>query len=331
MELKNLRNYKNFKNDFLIEKSYGNNEFILNEELLWDAVKSLFGRLFAKMDKTLADAVNNFTKKIDSSKSWQDSVKSFEESVNISMKRMDELFAASTGPLGIRKAIADSMESVFVSLQVMANKYQYTQINPTNLFNGTPVDKMFDANSAEDFRKNIFNIVNEVLININKTTKSYTDEAAFQKYLTDSTDINVIEQAAPAGSPVTGSTTGISVTGSTTGTTTSGDTSSAAPTGNIATFKEAINKWSDANVYQVCLKKMKEAKPPIANKGGGSSDPFDEISKNSKATGNTQNLAKLLRNIVNITDNTMLAKVRDSIATIQNKDVNKFKEEIGKF
>jgi len=64
-ELKNIRHYKEFKD-------------ALYEEALWGAIKDLFSKIFGKVDKKLSDAVANFTKKLDASRDWNDSVRIFD-------------------------------------------------------------------------------------------------------------------------------------------------------------------------------------------------------------------------------------------------------------
>jgi len=52
------------------------------------------------------------------------------------------------------------------------------------------------------------------------------------------------------------------------------------------------------------------------------------ISKGSKATALHQNLAKLLRNIVNIPDKADLVKVRDAVALANKATPNDYKNQM---
>jgi hypothetical protein len=186
LNLKNIRNYEQFKGS-------------LNEELLWDAVKKLFSTLFGKMDKKLADSINNFTRKIDSSKTYEDAVKFFIEEVNYRMQYVNEIDDNITGPLGLRKVIVDLSEAVYLSLQVMVNKYQNLALAPKNFFKGQPDEKMFSFDTSKDFQANIMNFVNAKIIQMNKTAKNGApayDETALQTYLTQNTDVNSAEALA---------------------------------------------------------------------------------------------------------------------------------------
>jgi hypothetical protein len=185
-DLKNIRNYDQFKDS-------------LNEELLWDAVKKLFSTLFGKMDKKLADSINNFTRKIDGSKTYEDAVKFFIEEVNVRMQYVNEIDDNITGPLGLRKVIVDLSEAVYLSLQVMVNKYQNLALSPKNFFKGQPDEKMFSFDTSKDFQANVMNFVNAKIIQMNKTAKNGApayDETALQKYLTENTDVNSAEALA---------------------------------------------------------------------------------------------------------------------------------------
>lgn len=99
------------------------------------------------------------------------------------------------------------------------------------------------------------------------------------------------------------------------------------PQGDIAKIKEASTNWMVNELYGYSLTKLKAVKAPAA--GAGGADPVDAIAKGSKATKHPENLAKLLRNIVNIPDQATLANVRNAVATQQKKDVETFKQEIG--
>ena len=366
-ELKNLRNYEEFKE-------------AVNEELLWDAVKNLFSKLFGKMDKRLADAVNNFTKKIDGSKSYQESVKYFEETLAERSKGLDELYKNATAPYALRKLMADGSEALFVTCQIMSNKYQSPALAAKNIFKGTPDEKLFNFDSSEDFKKNITAAMNMKMIELNKKSTAY-DEKALTDYLNKNTEIDKVEQPTtptdnnqqtptdnnqqtptdnkqpnpnlnlasiiydfndtlnedaatkmkpsniPANAPMKKTTNTTNQPTPTESTATTPDPN-APPKGDINKLRQASDDWV-VNLYGTATKKVKEIKAPAA--GAGGADPFDAVAKNTKATGNTQNLAKLLRNIVNIPDAATLAKVRDEIAKAQKKDPTKFAEEIGKF
>jgi hypothetical protein len=193
-ELKNLRNYEEFKRD------------AVNEELLWDAVKKLFSTIFGKMDKKFADAINNFTKKLDGSKTWEEAVKFLEEIQGEFQKGFAESIAKAKGPLGVRKTLKDTYSSVYLACQEMAkSKYQQKAMSPINLFKGQPDEKVFAYEKIDDFNKNLFTAVNNKMIALNKDPNMggpVYDEKALTEYLTKYNkdmnwdEINKIETAA---------------------------------------------------------------------------------------------------------------------------------------
>jgi len=341
-ELKNIRHFEEFKD-------------ALNEELLWGAVKNLFSKLFGKIDKKLADAVANFTKKLDASKDWNDSVRIFEQSTKDRQAIAAQQMQGVTGPLGLRKVLHDNASVVFVELQEMSNKYQTPALMAKTIFKGQPEEQMFNFDKAEDFTKNALNAVNAKIMEINKQTQAYKNDE-LDKYLKANVDVSKVETAPttaatfdnytqkfssklfeqlaanePNRNPAQPNTPNPPKT-DTTKTTTADPTTTnqgGAPQGDVNKLKQSGNEWMTNNLYGYSLKKLKEVKPPAA--GAGGADPFDAVAKNTKATTNTQNLSKLLRNIVNLPDKDALAKVRDAIATAQGKDPAKFKEEIGGF
>lgn len=338
-ELKNLKNFNEFKDS-------------LNEELLLGAIKNLFNKLFSKMDKKLATAVQMFTDKIDKSQNWETSVKAFEDSTKIRMNAANEGIQKAAGPLGVRKMLVDSSQSLFLELQVLYNKYQSSNLAAKNIFKG---DEMFNKNSSEEFSKGIFESINAKMIELNKTSQAGYNEEQLKEYLTKNTDINQTEnidqqqqqqikaekksylnynkiyEDVPIynAQNLNQSNSNQANTDNQNNQTNTGNQNNTMLQGNINNLKNGSIKWLNENLYGLSLKKIKEIKAPTPATGG--SDPFDSIAKNSKATGNSQNLAKLLRNIVNIPDTNTLAKVRDAIADARGIDKNKFIEEIGKF
>jgi hypothetical protein len=196
-ELKNIRNFEKFKGDSLNEKLFIDElrkmgVDSMNEELLWDAVKNLFKTIFGKMDKKLADNINNFTRKIDGAKSYEEAVKFFLEDVANRVKYAEDIDDKITGPLGLRKVIADLSDAVFISLQVMVNKYQNQNLAPKNIFKGHPQDeKMFSFDKSDDFKKNLLTFVNAKIIALNKSSNPPAyDDAQLNDYLIKNPDID---------------------------------------------------------------------------------------------------------------------------------------------
>jgi len=338
-ELKNLKNFGEFKDS-------------LNEELLWGAIKNLFNKLFSNMDKKLADQVNNFTKKIDAAKTWDESVRAFEADMASMKTKVETNVNAATGLLGFRKALADLSEALFVELQVLSNKYQVPELTAAKVFAGTPEAEMFNKKNSEEFKTSLVTPLNAKIIELNKTGAAGYDEVALKTYLDAQNNIDATEQATTGGgSPVNAShlyqspnklfeATPVPSTPATPATpaepatpadpaTPAAPATGTPPQGDITKLKAPAIKWITENLSGIALKKVKEVQKP---KGNAATDPFDQAALNTKATGNTQNLAKLLRNIVQLPTAADLAKVRDNLATLgKNRENPTFKDDIGKF
>ena len=311
-ELKNIRNFDEFKDS-------------LNEELLLGALKNLFSKLFAKMDQKLAASVQKFTDRIDKSPNWETSVRALEESARERQVATNESIKNATGPLGLRKALADASEAMFLELQVLSNKYQSANLAAKNIFKGSPDEKMFTADNSEDFKANLPGFLNQ---KISDLSEGAYDKNALLTYLNSQTDMDKVETAPTNQSGTTNASASYNFTNKLYETNTN-TTNNGVPQGDINKMKPAATNWVNQQILGDPVKKVKEIKAPAPAAGGG--DPFDAIAKNTKATGNSQGLAKLLRNIVNIPDPNTLAKVRDEVGKIQKKDPTKFAQEIGKF
>jgi hypothetical protein len=201
-ELKNIRTFQEFK------------ESAVNEEALWDAIKNLFSTLFGKMDKKFSDAINNFTKKLDGSKNWEDAVKAFQEMEKEYQIGFQADMGMVKGPLGLRKLLTDSYTSMYLMCQEMSKcKFQPKDMAANVVFKGHPDEKIFAYPKAEDFKKNLLNAMNAKVIALNKDANMggpYWDEKALEQYLTNANnnkelswdDVNKVETG--GASPTTG-------------------------------------------------------------------------------------------------------------------------------
>jgi len=352
-ELKNLRNYQEFKD-------------AVNEELLFDAIKALFSKVFSKISKPLTDAIANFTKYLDKSKTWEESVKFYDEAVRVEQQAMAESLKTATGPLGLRKILADNTSITFVQLQELSNKYGSADLAAKKIFAGQPEAAMFNFDKSDQFNNNLMASTNAKMMELNKADEPAYDETALKTYLDkNNQDINKVEEAPkqgttpqanppanppakpptnpPAETPKQGTTpqanppTQTSVKSSYTsiftdklneaGTTTGTTDLNAPPNGNIESMKVTASKWMADQLYGFTSKKIKEMKAPAKV---GQEDAFDTVAKGSKATTLTNNLAKLLRNIVNIPADKkdQLIKVRDVVATAVGKTPEDFRKEM---
>ena len=120
-KLINIKNYEDFKDS-------------LNEELLWAAIKNLFSKVFGNIDKKLADSISNFTKRLDGSKSWDESLKIYEEFTKKDLAETTVSLKTVTGPLGLRKVLYDNSCRIFLELQEMSNKYQTPELQGKKIF-----------------------------------------------------------------------------------------------------------------------------------------------------------------------------------------------------
>jgi len=347
-DLKNIRHFQEFKDS-------------VNEELLWDAIKNLFSKVFGNIDKKLADKIGEFTKKLDGSKDWNESVRLFEQSTKDRQLLAAESLKTANGPLGVRKVVYDNASMVFLTLQEMSNKYQSPALAAKTIFTGKEGD-MFNHDKSEEFTKNLVNACNAIMLEINNTSQAY-DKAALEKYLKENiADISKVQPAPEQQTNTTGeqqtNTTGEQQT-NTTGEQQTNTTNPVEPTkqnlsaeydfkdklfedeaaattpqggvpqGDVNKLKEGTTNWLTNNLFGYSLTKLKEVKAPAA--GAGGADPFDAVAKGAKGTKYPQNLAKLLRNIVNLPDADSLGRVRDAIAGVENKDKEQFKKDIGVF
>lgn len=391
-ELKNMRNFNEFKDESLNEKLFVREFGHLNEEALWDAIKNLFSKIFGKIDKSLADAVANFTKKLDGSKSWEESVKYFNEALTVESQNMEKSLDTITGAWGLRKVVGDNASIIFIQWLEMKNKYGVDACAPKIIFQNNP---MFQFDKSDDFNKNILNASNAVLFEVNKgISPPPFEEAALKTYLDKSPkDINQVQaaptgnttdQAKPVEQPKVQTPTAQGAPPATTpaqGGTPAAQNANYSFTGNrlfeeadaasqqnnqqpanppasqqnnqqpakppapqqnnqqqpnqqnnqqkspIDILKEATALWIKTNFYEYSSKKIKEIKAPAKI---GTEDAMLALAKGSKATTLHQNLAKMLRYIINVQDKQTLIKIRAALASDANlqKTENDLKNEI---
>lgn len=358
-ELKNMRNFTEFKDESLNEKAFIKEFGHLNEEALWATIKNLFSKIFGSINKALADAVANFTQKLDKSKSWEESVKYFNEALTLEAQDMQKSLEGQdiTGAWGLRKVVGDNASIIFIQWLEMKNKYGIDTCAPKNVFQG---NAMFQFDKSDDFNKNILNASNAVLFEVNKGIQPNPfDEAALKAYLDKSPeDINKVQTGGTSAKPsyMTGAKDKVVPSPTGEGYNFNGDklfeiaASQPNPSGNAANItptdtsqkptteqppqkspidilKEATAKYINDKFYQYSAQKIKEIKPPAKI---GNEDAMLALAKGSKATTLHQNLAKMLRYIINVQDKPTLLKVRDAIASDPNlkKSANDLKNEI---
>ncbi len=187
-DLKNIRHFEEFKD-------------AVNEELLWGAVKNLLSTIFGKMDKKFADSINNFTKKIDGTKTWEEAVKFMEQADGDVKNKMTEGLKTVTGPLGLRKLLVDVSDTVFTELMVLFNRYGQKEATPRKIFEGTPNAQMFAFDKAKDFKAALANSLNAKIIEMNKGQNGQQpayDENELKTYLEKQTNIDAVDPQQPA-------------------------------------------------------------------------------------------------------------------------------------
>jgi hypothetical protein len=186
---------------------------------------------------------------------------------------------------------------------------------------------MFNKDNSEGFKTTLVASLNAKIIELNKNNQGGYDENALKTYLDDKKNIDEGDPATTASTtPTTPATTATPTTPTTPFEQASGATTMDGPLNQ--NLKAPAIKWVTENLNGA-LKKVKETPKPAGTTG---TDPYDQIAKTSKATGNTDSLSKLLRNIVQLPTAGDLAKVRDYLAGVDGntKDPN-FKDSIGKF
>ena len=361
-ELKNIRNYQEFKD-------------AVNEELLWDAIANLFKSIFAKIDKKLADAVANFTKKIDGAKTWEESVRFYEEAVKVETQDMSTSIQTVTGPLGLRKVLSDNASIVFIQLQELSNKYGSPDLAAKKFFTGQPEADMFNFDKSDKFTGSLVATMDKQITDMNNKDKAY-DPAALQTYLTAHNKLEDVEkpveqkpgEPAPVAEKPAEQKTGEenkqpvanpekqpapgrggadldnrsvnnnnfidklfeqdadpAVTAPADKTAAKPAEPGALPDGDIKKLVTPSQEWLNKQLYGFSLEKIKKMPAPAKV---GQADAFDAVAKGSKATTLFPNLAKLLRNVVNIPDKNNLLKVRDVVATAVGKTPDDFKKEM---
>lgn len=317
--LKNVKNYNEFKDS-------------LNEELLWNAIKNLFNTMFGKIDKSLSDAVANFTKKLDNSKTWQESAKYYEEVVNVQSGNIDETLKSVTGPLGVRKFLSDNISVTYIQLQELYNKYQSPNLSPKKVFENTTEKDIFSYDKSDELKKNLLVICNNKVIELNKKAGNPYDEIKLKDYLTKNTTVDEIPDAQNYIPDTKGDINQNSTDNSTfdsfnykeNGLILEADVANQQQNDPINKLKESAKQFVNEKLYQYSLKKIKEVKDI---KSLGNEDPYDMIAKTSQATKLYGSLSKLLRNIVNL-DKNQLIKLRDGLATIKGGKPGDYKNEM---
>jgi hypothetical protein len=154
-------------NEFLIEQ-----EEALNEGI-FDALKSVM-KFFKGVNQTLQTNIGNFTKKLDASKNWQDTLTNINTMViQPNTKYFEENMKTATTVSQIRKINYEVHLSTFTELNATYKKWDATNpkspINPAVMFTGTPFANMYNFQDTESFTKNLPNAVNGLVSTYAKT------------------------------------------------------------------------------------------------------------------------------------------------------------------
>lgn len=305
-KLNNVRNYNEFKDS-------------LNEELLWGAIKNLFSKIFAKIDKKLADSIANFTKKLDGSKTWQDSIKLYEEAVRFEQNQMVESIKTVAGPLGVRKVLADNCIINYVQLQELSNKYQSGALAAKAIF-ANREGNMFNFDNSDQFNNNLMQAMNAKVLELGKVSGYKENELT--EYLKNNTNMEQVQQAA------TGETTSYSNFSKSEKLFEEVDNKPIIPTGDLAQLKNNSQNWLTNNIYGYALEAVKKVPQPANAGAAAEGDAIDKAVAASKATTLHGSLSNLLKGIINIPDKNTLIKIRDILATSQGKTPQQMKDEM---
>jgi len=143
-------------------------------EGIFDALKSVM-KFFKGVSKTLQTNIGNFTKKLDNSKTWQDTLTNINSMViQPNIKYFEDGMKSATSVSQIRKINYEVHSTTFTELNATYKKWdgqnQKSPISPSAIFVGTPFANMYNFNDTEKFIKNLPNAINALVTTFAKTT-----------------------------------------------------------------------------------------------------------------------------------------------------------------
>ena len=343
--MNNIKTFENFRNEKLDQE--------LNEGL-WDALKNVW-KFFKGVNKKLQDSLGNFTKKLQISKDWNNTLSIFNSDIiQPYSKYFEDGMKNATTIDQIRKLNYEVHSQTFPALSEMKLMYG---LDPSKLFQDPSISIMYKYENTELFMKNLPTHVNALVRNsaikvkypveeINKSEDKYKDFTqdppvnqpanqqpanqqqsnqqqsnnairgnSTEKYIMSYNDFNKIFEANPNQQP-----------------------NNQQPNNNLLDKlkTENINTLKNS-FYGMLQKKLKAFKPTlIPNTNSGTTTPVDDkstqtiISKMKASGPNVKGKEVLLNTIFNDKTTTdQLNKTRDVVTPIFK--INKPEKTIGKF
>ena len=153
--MNNIKTFENFRNEKLDQK--------LNEGL-FDALKNVW-KFFKGVNKTLQTSIGNYTKKLENSKTWQDTLTNITNMViQPNTKYFDDNMKNATTISEIRKINYEVHLSTFTELNATYKKWDGTNpkspLSPSAIFVGTPFATMYNFTDTQKFTQNLTNAIN---------------------------------------------------------------------------------------------------------------------------------------------------------------------------
>ena len=132
-----------------------NFEEFTNEGKFMDALKGIFN-FFKGASKKFQDSMNQFTKKIEATKTWDQTYKETQVEMNKLNGLLNDEINNCQDVTHIRKSLYDYHRNLFTSLMVTSNKLTNQgvdgkQLLPVNFFKGTTFADMYNSQKTEDF------------------------------------------------------------------------------------------------------------------------------------------------------------------------------------
>jgi len=338
-----------------------NFEEFTNEGKFWDALQKI-NRFFKGVNKKLQDSLGNFTKKLETSKDWNNTLSIFNSNIlqPYSTYFEDSMKNATTIDQ-IRKLNYEIQVSTFPALNEMKLKYG---LKPNSVFDDPNLSAMYNFDTTDAFVKNLPNAVNALVKNfatkakypmdeVDKSINNYKDLTA-DPPKTNTPETPAKPEAKPAETPAPANQqqSNNAIRGNSTEKHImsyddynkifeADPAAPAEPTATATTSNQPIDTLKQENInviknnfYGVMQKKLKAFKPTVSGTTETNSvedkNTQNVVSKMTASGKNTKGKETLLKTIFNDkTTPDQLNKTRDAIAPIFK--IDKPEETIGKF
>lgn len=333
--MKNLQNFEEFRN-----------EQELNEGI-FSALQSIW-KFFKGVSKTLQTNIGNYTKKLDNSKTWQDTLTNINSMViQPNIKYFEENMKTATNISQIRKINYEVHISTFTELNATYKKWDggnpKSPLTPSAIFVGTPFANMYNFIDTQKFTQNLTNAINGLISTFAKSsgypmddvTKSINSYKDLTQNPPDDKGTTTPEQKPEQNQQQNQQQQNNAIRGNSTENrilkfsnftklyeadqqpTNQQPTTPEQPIDKLKT--ENINNFKN-NFYGTMQKKLKAFKPAVGNTGTDPDKEIDAIAKTMTGSGKNidskKNLLKTIKNPKLTAD--QLGKVRDAVSKVLN-------------